>query len=223
MRALILPFTALALMAQPPMASQNMVAQNTPAQQKKIAATLARTAAPAKNFKLSGQPSAPLTIEIYADYQCPQCRNLYMQVIPELESQYVAKGKVQLLHRDFPLSMHQYSKLATRYANAAGQLGRYDVVVNQIFKTQPEWSQNGNIDAQVAKVLDAADLAKIREMVKSDAHLDDTVTADVAQGTRDNLNSTPTMVFVSKGKRTKVDGFMPFPILKSYIDQLLSK
>jgi protein-disulfide isomerase len=60
-------------------------------------------------------------------------------------------------------------------------------------------------------------------MVKSDTHLDDTVTADVAQGTKDNLQSTPTMIFVTKGKRQKVDGYMPFPILKSYIDQLLSK
>jgi protein-disulfide isomerase len=205
------------------MASQNMVAQNAPAAKKKVVAAVPNGPSAMKNYKLAGATSAPLTIEVYTDYECPSCRNLYMQTIPQLMSQYVATGKVQILHRDFPLSMHQHSKLAARYANAAGQLGQYELVVNQIFKTQPEWAQNGNIDGQVAKVLDAATMQKVRELVKNDTHLDETVTADVAQGTRDNLNQTPTMVFVSKGKRTKVDGFMPFGILKTYIDQLLSK
>lgn len=235
MRALFFPMIAAALLLQAtasaqPMASQNMVAQNTPAPnkaaaQKKAPASTAAARAPvvAKNFKLSGSPAAPITIEVYTDYECPSCRNLFLQTIPELLTQYVAKGKVQLLHRDFPLAMHQHTKLATRYANAAGQIGRYDLVSNQIFKTQPEWSQNGNVDMQVAKVLDAGDMQKVRDMVKNDTHLDDTVTVDVAQGQKDNLNQTPTLVVVNKGKRQKIDGFVPFTVLKSYIDQLLAK
>ena len=200
MRALLLPLIAVSLLAQ-----------------------TTKAPATAKNYKLKGSPTAPLMIEVYTDYECPSCRNLYIQTVPDLLKQYVATGKVQMLHRDFPLSMHQYSKLAARYANAAGQLGHYDVVANQIFKTQQEWDQNGNLDVQVAKVLDAATMQKVRDMVKSDTHLDDTVTADVAMGTKDNLNQTPTMMFVLKGKRTKIDGFMPFPILKSYIDQQLAR
>lgn len=224
MRALLFLLTAaVTLTAQVPMATQNMVAQNAPAAKKKVVAAVPNGPSAMKNYKLAGATSAPLTIEVYTDYECPSCRNLYMQTIPQLMSQYVATGKVQILHRDFPLSMHQHSKLAARYANAAGQLGQYELVVNQIFKTQPEWAQNGNVDSQVAKVLDAGTMQKVRDLVKNDTHLDETVTADVAQGTRDNLNQTPTMVFVSKGKRTKVDGFMPFGILKTYIDQLLSK
>jgi protein-disulfide isomerase len=223
MRAFIFLLTGAAMLAQTPMANQKMVAQNTPAAKKKVVAAVAKAPAAVQNYKMAGPTSAPLTIEVYTDYECPSCRNLYLQTIPSLMTQYVATGKVQLLHRDFPLSMHQFSKLAARYANAAGQLGQYELVVNQIFKTQPEWSQNGNVDGQVAKVLDAATMQKVRDMVKNDTHLDETVTADVAQGTRDNLNQTPTMIFVSKGKRTKVDGFMPFPILKTYIDQQLAK
>jgi protein-disulfide isomerase len=183
-------------------------------------------AAPApipKNFKLSGSPSAPITLELYTDYECPSCRTLYMDVLPPLEAQYVATGKVQLLHRDFPLSQHQYSRIAAKYANAAGQIGRYDLVANQIFKSQPDWSQNGNVDGAVAKVLPPGDMQKVRDLVKNDTHLDDSVTADLAMGARDNLNQTPTMVIVSKGKRQKIDGPLPFNILKSYLDQMLAK
>ena len=128
-----------------------------------------------------------MTIEVYTDYECPSCRNLYLETLPQLTAEYVATGKVRLIHRDFPLPKHQYSGLAARYANAAGEIGRYDLVANQIFKTQPEWSQNGNIDAQVAKVLPPGEMQKVRELVKTDSHLDDTKNADVAMGTRDNL------------------------------------
>jgi protein-disulfide isomerase len=175
------------------------------------------------NFKEAGSPSAPITLELYTDYQCPSCRNFYMEVLPPLISQYVATGKVRLIHRDFPLPQHQYTRVATKYANAAGEIGRYDVVAGQIFKTQPEWEQNGNIDGEVAKVLPPAEMQKVRELVKSDTHLDDTVNSDLAMGARDGLNQTPTLVIVHNGKRQKIDGVVPFNILKSYIDQLLAK
>lgn len=204
MRTLLLVFLpTLALLAQAPMH---------------------RVSAPAmKNFKESGSPNAPLTMELYTDYQCPACQRFFLDVLPQVISDYVNTGKLRLIHRDFPLPMHAYSKLATRYANAAGQLGLYDVVATQIFKTQAEWEQNGNIDSEVAKVVPPGAMQKIRELVKSDAHLDDTVTADVALGNQDRLNQTPTIIIVNHGRRQKIDGPVPFPILKSYLDQLLAK
>jgi len=49
------------------------------------------------------------------------------------------------------------------------------------------------------------------------------VTADVALGGQDGLNQTPTLVIVHKGKRQKIDGMVPFTILKAYFDELLAK
>jgi protein-disulfide isomerase len=96
-------------------------------------------------------------------------------------------------------------------------------VAAQIFKTQQEWDQNGNVDTEVAKVVPPGEMQKIRELVKNDAHLDDTVTTDMAMGSRDGLNQTPTLVVVQNGKRQKIDGMVPFNILKSYLDQKLAK
>jgi protein-disulfide isomerase len=213
MRYLLLLVPALLLTAQ------------TPAAPKKTTDHSALTAAsiPAKNFKESGSPTAPVGIEIYTDYQCPSCRALYLDVLPSLNADFVATGKVHLLHRDFPLSQHQFSKLATRYANAAGTIGKYDIVANQIFVTQPEWEQNGNVDAAVAKVLSPADIDKVRALVKTDTHLDDSVTKDVAMGNQDHVNQTPTIVIVAKGKRDVIGGGMPYAILKQYLNQKLAQ
>jgi protein-disulfide isomerase len=146
-----------------------------------------------------------------------------METLPAVINEYVNTGKVRLIHRDFPLPQHVHSKTATHYANAAGQIGRYDIVAAQIFKTQPEWEQNGNVDGEVAKVLPPGEMQKVREIVKTDSHLDDTVNSDVALANQDHLNQTPTLVIVSKGKRNKIDGNVPFNILKTYFDQLLAK
>ena len=178
---------------------------------------------PATNFKETGSASAPITLELYTDYQCPSCRAFYLDTLPSVISQYVATGKVRLIHRDFPLQMHSYSRVAAKYANAAGQLGLYEIVAGQIFKTQQEWEQNGNVDGEVAKVVPPGDMQKIRELVKNDTHLDDTVTTDMAMGNRDGLNQTPTLVIVRKGQRQRIDGPVQFNILKIYLDQMLAK
>jgi protein-disulfide isomerase len=178
---------------------------------------------PAANFKESGSPTAPITLELYTDYQCPSCRAFYLEVLPQVISQYVATGKVRLVHRDYPLPQHQYSRIATKYANAAGQVGLYDVVANQLFKTQQEWEQNGNVDGEVAKVVPPGGMQKIRDLVKNDAHLDDSVVADQAMASRDGLNQTPTLVVVQNGKRQTISGMVQFNILKQYLDQILAK
>lgn len=218
MRYLLFLAPAMLLMAQTP--ATQTVAKKTAATPKALTAA---AATPVKNFKESGSPTAPVTMELYTDYECPACRQFYLEVLPSVTADFIATGKVHLIHRDFPLQMHQFSRLATRYANAAGQIGKYDVVANQIFQSQSEWAQNGNVDAAVAKVLSPADMEKVRALVKTDSHLDDTVTKDVAMGNQDHLNQTPTIVIVAKGKRDVIGGGVAYPILKAYLNQKLGQ
>jgi len=178
----------------------------------------------ARNFKESGSASAPITLELYTDYQCPHCRAFYLEVLPQLTKEFIATGKVRLIHRDFRLPQMPYSKIATRYANAAGRIGRYDVVANQLFQTQPEWAQNGNVDGAVAKVLSPTEIAQVRTLVKTDAHLDDATVRDEAMAiNQDNLTETPTVIIVYKGKREHVSGGVSFPLLKAYLTSKLSE
>jgi protein-disulfide isomerase len=198
-----------------------LVAGENTAVHKKVAAE--RGPALVQNYKDFGSPNAPVTLEIYSDYECPSCRNFFMQSMPALMAEFVNTNRVRIIHRDFPLPQHQFSRLATRYANAAGEIGKYEVVVNQIFKTQPEWDQNGAIDAQIAKVLSPAEMAKVRELVKMDAHLDDTVTKDVALANQDGITQTPSMVLVRNGKREVIAPIPPYSVLKSYLDSVLAR
>jgi protein-disulfide isomerase len=188
-----------------------------------MAAAQAPAQAPVPPFKESGTVMAPITVELYTDYQCPHCRAFYLETLPLLTNEFVKTGKVRLIHRDFPLAQFQYSKTAMHYANAAGQVGKFEAVALQLFETQPEWSQNGNVDAAVAKVLTPAEMEKVRMLVKTDSHLDDSVTRDVAMAASDHLTATPTIVIVFKGKRETISGGPAWPVLRSYLTSKLGE
>jgi protein-disulfide isomerase len=174
-----------------------------------------------RNYKESGSPTAKVTCEIYSDYQCPSCAMAFTSVVPQFVNEYVKTGKVKLIHRDYPLPQHQYSKLAARYVNAAGKLGFYDAAVDHIFRTQAVWDKDGSVDAQMAKLLPPQSMQKVRLLVENDRTLDETVAADVALAVKDKINQTPSMIVVAKGRRQLIVPIPSMALLKSYLDDLL--
>jgi protein-disulfide isomerase len=66
----------------------------------------AADAAPSAPVKTIGNHTAPITMEVFSDYQCPSCGNFYETTLRAMIQDYVALGKVYLVHHDFPLQMH---------------------------------------------------------------------------------------------------------------------
>jgi protein-disulfide isomerase len=176
-----------------------------------------------RSFKEVGSLSAPVTCEIYIDIECPPCAAFYNQTVPALMAEYVNTGKVKLLHRDFPLPQHKYARLAARYANAAGLIGKYDAVFNQLISTQSSWKQDGDIEAQLGPVLSPDEMQKLRNVLQDSAEPEESIARDRAAGADDHVNQTPTVVFVYNGTRRKVAGEINYSVLKTYLDELLDQ
>ena len=71
-------------------------------------------------------------------------------------------------------------------------------------------------------MLTPSEMEKVRTLVKTDTHLDDSVTQDVAMATdTDHVHATPTIVIVYKGKRESISGGAPYPALKAYLESKL--
>jgi protein-disulfide isomerase len=172
--------------------------------------------------KAFGSKSAPVTMEVFSDFQCPACKTLFTTTNRQVMDNYVSTGKVYLIHRDFPLPMHAYSRVAARYARAAAQLGKVEQVEQALFQNQEKWEQNGDVDGIVAGALSAAEMAKVRALVKGGT-LDAAIDKDTALGQMYRVSQTPTTIFHSKGQTFPYSGVMSYDILKQFLDQLLSQ
>lgn len=169
-----------------------------------------------------GSKNAPVTMEIFSDFQCPACKTLFTTTNSKLMDNYVSIGKVYLIHRDFPLPIHAYSRIAARYGRAAAQIGKFEPVEQALFQSQEKWEQNGDVDGAVASVLSAAEMTKVRALVKGGT-LDPLIDKDYNLGQTYRVNQTPTTVFHSKGQTYPYSGVMTYDILKQFLNQLLSQ
>jgi protein-disulfide isomerase len=173
--------------------------------------------------KSLGSREAPITIEVFADYQCPQCRLFYETVTRQLIDNYVSTGKVYLVHRDFPLSMHTYSHQAAHWLNAAAAAGFYATVEQALYDKQDEWAPTGKIEPILAGVLNPADMKKVRLVEAADGPLlDAAVASDMALGNSKHVDGTPTIFVSHRGQTTQLPtGGVNYQLLKQYLDYLL--
>lgn len=179
-------------------------------------------AAPPVPDKGMGQKSAPITIEVFSDYQCPACRELYFQTLRPLIENYVNTGKVYLLHRDMPLPSHQHSRAAASFANAAAIVKRLERVTVALYQNQHLWSADGNVEVVVASVLTPAEMRRVRQLVESGTltpHID----SDVARANLKRVRSTPTILVTHRGQEVPIVGVVQYAMLRQFLDELLKK
>jgi protein-disulfide isomerase len=172
--------------------------------------------------KTYGPRDAPIKIEEFSDFQCPACRELYLQTLRPLIDEFVSSGKVYLVHHDFPLPMHKYSRQAARYANAAGAIGKFAGVEAALFDKQPEWEASGNVTGAVASALTPEEMKRVEEIIRS-GRVDPIIERDVALGHLWGVQQTPTMFVEINGQRNRIVGVVNYTILRTYLNELLAR
>jgi protein-disulfide isomerase len=170
----------------------------------------------------AGSKNAPIVMEVFSDFQCPACKGLFVGTNRQLMDNYVSTGKVYLIHRDFPLPMHAHSRVAAQYSRAAAMIGKLEPVEETLFQNQEKWEQTGDVDGTVAAVLSAADMTKVRALVKGGT-VDAAIEKDRALGQTYRVNQTPTTIFHANGQTFPYAGVMSWDILHQFLDQLLSQ
>ena len=199
--------------------------------------------APVKSY---GSPNAPIKMEVFTDYECPSCRNLYENTLKDMINDYVAAGKVYLVHHDFPLPMHKYGYEAARWLNASAQVGKFASVEEALYDHQNDWAADGDIAKYVSAAMSPADFKRVTTIMHGcgfdsppamrsasfavgategdSCSVDHYIEADRALGNKIPVQSTPTYVITYKGKQLPVGaGAVSWPILKQFFDSLLTQ
>jgi protein-disulfide isomerase len=177
-----------------------------------------------KDLCLSGQPSAPIRVEVFSDYQCPSCRDFYLETIKPLMKEYGSENKVCVNYYDFPLRMHKYAFEASRYSVASRRLGQdqWLRVSEALYEHQSLWAEDGKIDVVVARVLSAQELTQVKTFLK-DSAIDLTVNQEIALARERQVTMTPTFFLVANGREKKVAGKISYPVLKDTLDRTLKQ
>ncbi len=178
--------------------------------------------APPEIVKTVGVFTAPIAIEVFSDFQCPSCKLLYEKTLRPLTDDYVAKGKVYLVHRDFPLPQHAHAREAACYACAAGRIGKYEAACDVLFRQQEAWAADGKVADTVCNVLSPSEAKQVRALAK-DPQIVASVDHDLQLGAAAGVQKTPTMVITYKNQRYPVTGAVNYDLLRRFLDQLLTK
>ncbi|MDT4952714.1 MAG: hypothetical protein QOJ02_852 [Acidobacteriota bacterium] len=133
-----------------------------------------------------GEASAPVTVVVFTDFQCPSCAAMH-PIIEETLKSY--GNRVRLVVRDFPLTMHPNARKAAEAADAANAQGKFFEYIAVLFKNQSA------LDPESLKKY-ANDLGLDR--LRFDAALNSgqyaaEVSKDVADGEAYGVDATPTI------------------------------
>ena len=183
-----------------------------------LAAPLAQT----KTMRSVGPVTSAVRIDLFSDFQCPACKALHEQTIKRVKEEFGLKGKIRLVHHDFPLPQHKFARQAAVLAAAADRLGKFDEVADALFRQQDSWSQSGNVDAAVDSVLTPEERKKLRE-IANDPAIVANIERDVQLGERMKVSSTPTMIVTHDGKPNPVVGVVSYPVFSKYLNTIVGQ
>jgi Thioredoxin len=224
----------------PVVAGAALAALALPARSPRAAQAHAPDEAELSAEKSLGSPSAPIKLIVYDDYECPACGQFYEQTLRPMIDSYVAEGKVYLVHRDFPLQGHQFSRQAARWVNAAARIGKFEAVERALFDNQMAWSEYGSASPQgnmkpiVESALTPAEFKRVEHLMQgceSNDHaelkgcvVDAEIQRNMAEGELIPITQTPTFQVYYKGQPYPPEsGGVSWALLRQFLDQLLSQ
>jgi protein-disulfide isomerase len=180
------------------------------------------SAEPANGQILGGSLKAPIKVEVFSDFQCPSCRELYLYTIKQVLQDYSSKNKVCVIYHEFPLQMHAHARQAARYSEAASRLGQQKLlaVFTALFTDQAQWGQDGNLEASISKVLSHEDIQMLKNFM-SDPGIDSAIEKEILLGNAKEIKSTPTMIISYPGKQQKVTEPVNYLTMKQFFDKIL--
>jgi protein-disulfide isomerase len=173
-----------------------------------------------------GSPNATIVMIEYSDFQCPYCRSWYTDTKDQIQSEYIDKGDVLLVYKDFPLnSIHTMAQTYAEAARCAGDQGMFWEFHDKIFDEQNEFGTGMISHLTVEDVKNWAQERGLKTEEFNSCLSNETYTqeiqANIDEARKFGVEGTPTFVIGKvDGEGELVDGAYPYSTFKSIIDSL---
>jgi protein-disulfide isomerase len=175
-------------------------------------------AGPSQGYLL-GKPDAPVKILEFADFECPSCAGFSVVTEPDVRARIIDPGLANITYFDFPLTQHRNTLAASNAAACADEQGKFWPMHDRLFQAQTEWNGEATdvpkpffkryaqeLGLDVAKWESCFDARKYQKRIS----------ANLAEGLRRGVNSTPSFVI---GKKLYA-GMRSYDDLKAIVDSV---
>ena len=174
--------------------------------------TITPVAYPLADGRAIGDPSAPVVIEVFEDFQCSACKVFTESTEVELlASDYIANGQVYYIFRNFPFEDNSSSiKSSDQAANAvmcANEQERFWDYHSMLYANQDPSSATAYSDRRLIAFAEALglDMSQFRSCFNDNAYAAE-IQADIDRADEYGVNGTPS-VFVNGTRITP--GYVP--------------
>ncbi|WP_336294747.1 DsbA family protein [Bartonella sp. CB169] len=165
--------------------------------------------------RFEGDVNAPVTIVEYASLTCVHCRSFYSDVFPTIRKEYIKKGKVKLIFREYAFDPR--ATAGFMLARCVPE-DRYFPLIEVLFQKQNEWAWKKDALTPLKKMGLMAGLTdeSFNACLQNQSILDE-VNASFERGRELGVTATPT--FFINGN--KYEGAMSVEAFSSVLDNFL--
>lgn len=165
-----------------------------------------------------GEPTAPITIVEFGDYQCTFCYKFHQNSLDIIKKEYIDSGKASLVFVDFPLNGPD-SVLAAEASHCANDQGKFWAMHDEIYHNwageRTGWVNRESISKFAQTV--GVDVDLLNECLDSKKYQQKVLdTYDFAQGI--DIAATPSFLIISGEKVTKITGNQPLDVFRKTLD-----
>jgi len=169
-----------------------------------------------------GNPSAPITIVEFGDYQCHQCYNWYHNTKPSITRDYIETGKVNLVFVDLAF-LGRDSPKAAQASYCAEDQGMYWDYHDLLYNSQEPEIDGGWANSERLKAF-AFSLGL--DMNLFDSCLDSgkyskRVQYNIQQARDHGVKGTPGFFIVGPDGQQQIGGAQPFSVFKQILDSMI--
>jgi protein-disulfide isomerase len=178
---------------------------------------------PNKNDIIYGNKDAPIVMIEYASLSCPHCATFHREAFERLKTEYINDGKLQFIHRDFPLN--QPALLGAMIAvcdsenSGADKSKKYYSFLRALFKTQDAWAFDEKFSEKLESIakLDGMSSQKFNSCANNIDLQKQILTTRMQAARILTLQSTPSFFINDEF----LNGYVDYQTIKNIIDKKL--
>jgi protein-disulfide isomerase len=158
-----------------------------------------------------GDDNARVTIEMFADFEDPYSAKWHAKTLPQIENVYINQGKVKLVVKHYPLSLHSRAKSASIAAECAAEQDEFYDYIDLLYLNQQDLQDNDLITYAEEVSIDVDQFTLCFESASSESEVKD----DIEEGNDRSVTGTP--AFFINGEY--LVGAQPFDTFDSVVKE----